>query len=362
MTDKNKKSLMMVILVVVALALGYSLNVFQFRSLFTGVGTGPSTSQQENDRSKSLMEQPAVKQAEQAPAAKSGEGQPPPSVPGQPDVASRDAKQTPPDAAPPHSAAAGQQEQGAKAVQPAEGGQPGQAGKEAPASAGADAAKQAPVYVVQTEAGPEAPSGLPKTLSDEKAARSAKIGRQVPAGAQTARGEEASGKEGTREMAAEKTEKAKHTTPQAETSGQDSGKAKGREKAEKTTGKIESGQAERPAAAKGGKVVEITAQDNPGEFVLTITTDGPVERVTSFYAKDPARLAVDLWGGWQASGPSVIAVNSPLVERIRTGSHPDKLRLVVDYRDKDFSGFSVPVVEKQDKGVVVRVPKNKTVQ
>jgi hypothetical protein len=116
-------------------------------------------------------------------------------------------------------------------------------------------------------------------------------------------------------------------------------------------------QTDKAAAAKGGRVVDVTVQDTPGEFVLTITTDGPVERVTSFYAKDPARLAVDIWGGWQSSVPGVIAVGGPLIERIRIGSHPDKLRLVVDYRDKESAGFSEPVVEKKDTGVVVRVPK-----
>lgn len=117
---------------------------------------------------------------------------------------------------------------------------------------------------------------------------------------------------------------------------------------------------EKPAAARGTKVLEIKTQDKPGEFVLTIVTDGPVEKVTSFHAKGPARLAIDLQGNWQSALGASIPVEGELFERLRLGAHPDKLRLVIDYRDKELSAFSEQIVEKQPKGVVVRIPKAKT--
>jgi len=116
---------------------------------------------------------------------------------------------------------------------------------------------------------------------------------------------------------------------------------------------------EKPAAGKGTRILEIKTQDKPGEFVLTIVTDGPVEKVTSFHAKGPARLAVDLQGYWQSALGASIPVEGELFERVRLGAHPDKLRLVVDYRDKELSAFSEQIVEKQPKGVVVRIPKAK---
>ena len=399
MTDKNTKILLRVILVVVALGLGFSLNVFQFRSLFMGPDTGPVTSQKGNEHPEPRMEQPADKQA---PAASAGGKQDLAARSGQQDVASRDSKPASPDsgAAAPESGAApsplAAQDKNAGTM-PAGSGQNAEAAKEFPASAASQASKQAAEYVKTEDS-----SGAPKVMTDEKAARSAKIGRQVPA-APAAKGADPQAKNAPQAMTAEKAEKPKHAIPQGESSGR--GKGKGLEKLEKdadiaadeqpwpagpqtkealpgkpvkskpgvqekalsatsgqqTASVSESprGQAERQAAAKGGKIVEISFQDNPGEFVLTLATDGPVERVTSFYAKDPARLAVDIWGGWHASGPSMIAVNGPFVERIRTGVHPDKLRLVIDYRDKELSGFSEPVVEKLDKGLVVRVPKNR---
>lgn len=116
---------------------------------------------------------------------------------------------------------------------------------------------------------------------------------------------------------------------------------------------------EKPAAPKGTRILEIKTQDKPGEFVLTIVTDGPVEKVTSFHAKGPARLAVDLQGSWQSALGASIPVEGELFERLRLGAHPDKLRLVIDYRDKDLAAFSEQIVEKQPKGVVVRIPKAK---
>lgn len=117
---------------------------------------------------------------------------------------------------------------------------------------------------------------------------------------------------------------------------------------------------EKPAAARGTRILEIKTQDKPGEFVLTIITDGPVEKVTSFHAKGPARLAVDFQGSWQSALGASIPVEGELFERVRLGAHPDKLRLVIDYRDKELSAFSEQIVEKQPKGVVVRIPKAKT--
>jgi hypothetical protein len=114
---------------------------------------------------------------------------------------------------------------------------------------------------------------------------------------------------------------------------------------------------EKAAGAKTGKVLDFKVQDLPGEFVLTIVTDSPVERVTSFHAKSPARLVVDLVGGWQAEGPPTRAVGSDLVEKIRVGVHPDKLRLVIDYKDKNLAVVSEPIIERQPRAVVIKLPK-----
>lgn len=119
---------------------------------------------------------------------------------------------------------------------------------------------------------------------------------------------------------------------------------------------IEAAEAKTPAP-KGGKVLSIKTQDLAGEFMITIETDGPVERVTSFHAKSPARLVVDMWGAWQPGGPLTLPVQSGIMEKIRQGAHPEKLRLVLDYRDKDLVEFSEPSIEKQPKAVVVKVPK-----
>lgn len=118
-------------------------------------------------------------------------------------------------------------------------------------------------------------------------------------------------------------------------------------------------ESEKPGTGKGSKILDVKAQDKPGEFVLTIVTDGPVEKVSTFHAKGPARLAIDLQGSWQSALGASIPMEGELFERVRLGAHPDKLRLVIDYRDKELSAFSELIVERQPKGVVVRIPKAK---
>jgi len=416
MTDKNMKFLLKAALVVVALALGFSLNMLKFRSPFTSAGPTQVASQEGSSRPDPRLEQPASKPDGQASPPELEGKRESSAATGDQGAASRDSKQAPADSQAdsatsdtlPAASEAAVPKTNSKELQPAERGLSEQAGKESPVSLAKDASKQAAVYVVQNESGSEVSPGAPKVLSDEKAAHAAKIGRQIPADAQAAKSANVPAKNGARELTAAKPEKGKQRMEQVDVADQNAGKAKEKEKpgknaasdvdgqagqtateskeaksgkpgknkpgaqentlsqssGQQTSSETESqrGQTEKSAAAKGGRVVDVTAKDNPGEFVLTITTDGPVERVTSFHAKDPARLAVDIWGGWQTSVPGVIAVGGPLMERIRIGSHPDKLRLVVDYRDKDSSGFSDPVVEKKDKSVVIRVPKNKKPQ
>ncbi|MBI4806287.1 MAG: AMIN domain-containing protein [Desulfovibrio sp.] len=324
MTDKNKVFILKVVLVVVAVALGFSLNMLSVRSPFISPGPQQVTSQQ-GGKQDAQSEQSAGKQEEQAPAPVSGE---------KPESVSRPEEKIAAPQEPMPAPADSQVVAAAPAAAPAssDGDLPKERASEKDEAKPASAAAEAKQKDHPALAGVSDP-GTDKTGGMDKAGKTG-------AGA---------GQPGTAGTEAKETKQAK---PEKKKTGAQ----------EKTVSEATDKQTDKAVPAKGGKVVDVTAQDNPGEFVLTITTDGPVERVTSFYAKDPARLAVDIWGVWQPGVPGVIAVGGPIMERIRIGSHPDKLRLVVDYRDKESSGFSEPVVEKTDKGVVVRVPKSKKPQ
>lgn len=232
----------------------------------------------------------------------------------------------------------------------------------------------------------------PKVTSEPSRAKAGKIGRQVPADVPAQQAADAKSEAGAQmpapvasvgtaapaDMAARNAGKPAPQGEQAEVGSKASaaksagnGADKAPAKPEAATGAETSTQpaqpqpetavvdAEKATTPRGTRILEIKTQDKPGEFVLNIVTDGPVERVTSFHAKGPARLAVDLQGSWQTTLGASLPVEGELFERVRVGAHPDKLRLVIDYRDKELATFSEQIVEKQPKGVLVRIPKAK---
>jgi hypothetical protein len=369
MADHKNPVYLRVLIVVVALFLGLSLNMFQFRNPFRSLGLTPPTSARAPEPSKFMAgqgQEPQGPTESQTLAPMGQDLKSQEAVPPQPSP--RPAPEAPAQASPPV-AKAGE----APAAAPQD-----TAAKPAAAEASSDAPQAAPqAQQPAPESAPEPvmetarDNGLsqPAVTSDEGKVRSAKLGRQVPA--EAASPVQAS----PAQPAAKAQEPAPAQAKPGEPQSGDSASAKVPAKAEQVSGPSvkdhvtapkQDGQPanglEKPAATAGGKVLEIKVQENPGEFVITIVTDAPIERVTSFHAKGPARLAVDLWGPWQAGGAGGVAVPGGLLEKVRLGAHPDKLRVVIDYRDKDLAVFSEPVIEKQPKGVVVKVPKPKAAQ
>lgn len=115
-----------------------------------------------------------------------------------------------------------------------------------------------------------------------------------------------------------------------------------------------------PDAAKPprtGKLLDIRTQDKPGEVVLTIVTDMPPEKVTKFLAGKPNRFVMDLWGAWRGADPATKEFDSELIERARIGWHQGRIRVVIDYREKEQSGLREPVIDVSEQGVVVRMAK-----
>lgn len=112
-----------------------------------------------------------------------------------------------------------------------------------------------------------------------------------------------------------------------------------------------------PTPAKGA-VVAVSASDKPGEYVLTVTTSSPVGDVTRLYMDGPPRLIIDLDGRWTYTGALSIAGKSPLIQQVRVGKHPDKLRLVLDLAPDAVTRLrEAPIVDRTPNGVVIRLPK-----
>lgn len=347
MTDRNRTIFLRALVVVVALFLGLSLNVLQSHDLFRKGNPEPSP----HRPLQSAPQPPASPAGEEAarigPAASAAAGEENPAEEAKaqavetssPEAASGDGEKQAPEASADRQAAS---EPAPSSSPEAQSQDSAQAGPQSPAAP--EIAPSAPGEVETPEPGSsgasDTESNPPVVTSDADKLRAAKIGRLVPAEIPTA-------------DTADKTGHAQ-AKPDAAAPGRQA----------PATGTEQSGRADKagtdgPAGAKGGKVLEVKGQDRPGEFVLTIVTDGPVERVTTFHAKGPARLGVDIWGGWQPSGPASLPVDSELMARIRLGTHGDRLRLVIDYKDKDLAAFTEPVVEKEPQGLVIRVPKPK---
>ena len=79
--------------------------------------------------------------------------------------------------------------------------------------------------------------------------------------------------------------------------------------------------------------------------------------MVSFTGRNPARQGFDLSGIWHVGTAMSVSGQGELVERGRIGLHPDKLRLVIDYKNKDLQDFPTPTVEYQQNTVVIHLPK-----
>ncbi len=79
-------------------------------------------------------------------------------------------------------------------------------------------------------------------------------------------------------------------------------------------------------------LADITLSTSGGETVISLQGDGNFENIDDFILDDPERLVIDLKGVKSNVGAkSRIAVDEGLVASVRTGSHTDKARVVVDF-------------------------------
>ncbi len=78
-----------------------------------------------------------------------------------------------------------------------------------------------------------------------------------------------------------------------------------------------------------------------------VIADGPIDSVDAFRLKEPERLVVDFWGARNAVFPNKFNVDSGLIQQVRIGQHPDKVRVVMDLRGEVTSHS----VEASDNGM-----------
>lgn len=78
------------------------------------------------------------------------------------------------------------------------------------------------------------------------------------------------------------------------------------------------------------RVISIELVLEANETILDIRTEAPVEQHKYFQIAGPRRLVVDLYGSFRGSRPRLQVPANPFISDIRTGLHPDRLRIVAD--------------------------------
>ncbi|WP_027720277.1 AMIN domain-containing protein [Maridesulfovibrio zosterae] len=102
-----------------------------------------------------------------------------------------------------------------------------------------------------------------------------------------------------------------------------------------------------------GKVGLLAAKCAEKKFSVQVPISATSGRIKWFNMQNPRRLVVDILGKWSNTGKSVYIYKNCVVNKIVTGEHPDKLRLVF-YLDKPGLSKSIaPSVKKDSKKITI---------
>lgn len=112
------------------------------------------------------------------------------------------------------------------------------------------------------------------------------------------------------------------------------------------------------AAPARGAVLGVTAEDRPGEFLLTVKTSAAPVGYEKFFLDGPPRVVLDLSGVWRYSGPWSLSGKGSLVRMIRLGKHADKFRVVIDLaQDADLILRGAPEISRIPGGLILKLQK-----
>ncbi len=97
----------------------------------------------------------------------------------------------------------------------------------------------------------------------------------------------------------------------------------------------------------------VTIVTETGVLRVEVISDGPINRHEQFFMSKPPRLVIDLPGSWDRPRFHAREIDSSLVERVRIGQHPAKLRLVLDLREGEAAPSAV--IRETPSGLSVEV-------
>jgi len=93
-----------------------------------------------------------------------------------------------------------------------------------------------------------------------------------------------------------------------------------------------------------------------GLFALELVADGPIRASRHSFLDAPPRLVLDIPGDWSLPKGAVPRAENEMVVRIRLGSHPDRLRVVLDLTKE--GGSSVVTIEETPRGLLLTLKRD----
>jgi len=95
-------------------------------------------------------------------------------------------------------------------------------------------------------------------------------------------------------------------------------------------------------------LIGFESQTSKGEFRMVILADRPIKKYESFFLASPPRIVIDLAGKWKNLGYSELTLNGDKVKGIRVGKHFDRLRVVMDLKNR---GRIYPDIKQSSRGL-----------
>jgi tetratricopeptide (TPR) repeat protein len=89
------------------------------------------------------------------------------------------------------------------------------------------------------------------------------------------------------------------------------------------------------------RVVSIKAKTTEGETLVTVKGDGIIREYEEQTFPEPPRIVVDLLCPSKGFETEAIPLACPILERVRIGHHPDRIRIVLDVKNFPIPAFSL---------------------
>ncbi len=116
-------------------------------------------------------------------------------------------------------------------------------------------------------------------------------------------------------------------------------------------------QEEQPAKPQvADKVLDINVERQDKSTLIRIVGNGPIGNYNIFKLNNPARLVIDLWNVGNLFPTNQLFIDTPTIKELRLGQHPEKLRIVIEFKTKDVPDYTVNKVDDSLELTISEIP------